>query len=356
MDAGLFVVRADSSSLIGTGHVMRCLTLAERYKSAGHTVHFICRDLAGNIASLVEQHGFVLHWLPRHALNPKFKGYEKWLTVTQEEDAQETTALLKTLPPITQLIVDSYSLDETWEKAVRPYVQKIFVLDDLANRPHDCDFLLDQNLYPQMEHRYDNLVSQHCQKFLGPRYALLRDEFYQARKRMPKKTENLKRILVFYGGADVTNETARAVRVLLSLRKQLPNIFVDVIIGASNVHREEITSFCQSPEAKDWLHCHDQVANMAEYMAKADLCLGAGGTTTWERCFLGLPTIVTAVAENQVAICQGCGESNLIRYLGKTGEVTAESLRQEILKATEPMILRAWQKSCSLDIPRRTWA
>ena len=338
-------IRVDSSEQIGSGHLMRCLTLAERLRNDGAVVHFICRELSGNLNHLVREQGFSLHILPRHTDHPALTGYAAWLTVPQEVDAEETRTILRQIQPVERLIVDSYALDAVWEQKLRPLVREIFVIDDLANRPHDCDVLLDQNYYREMRHRYDGLVPPACKLLLGPSHALLREEFYAAREKIGVRDGVLRRILVFYGGSDVTRETEKAIRALVEL--QLPSVAVDVVVGGSNPRRASIENLCA---AYDFLHYHCQVSNMAELMAHADLCLGAGGTTTWERCFLGLPAIVTAVAENQIQICEDCAEAGYICYLGRWDEVRQEDIAAVVQKCMMPQTLREMQRSCRLDV------
>ena len=335
------VIRADASEQIGSGHLMRCLTLADRMRREGTEVHFICRDLVGNLNHLVREQGFPLHVLPRHADDPSLSGYAAWLTVAQEMDARETGEVLCTLAPIMRLVVDSYALDEVWERIVRPLVGEIFVIDDLANRKHDCDMLLDQNFYRAMQYRYDGLVPPSCKLLLGPAHALLREEFYAAKKKLRRRDGHLRRVLVFYGGSDATCETEKAIHVLLQLH--LLSVAVDVVVGGSNPRRAYIEELCGK---HDFLRYHCQVSNMAELMAQADLSLGAGGTTTWERCFLGLPAIVTAIAENQLEVCRDCDEMGYIYYLGRWDEVTEEDIAAAVQKCTMPQVLREMQRRC----------
>ena len=341
--APIAAVRVDSSEVIGSGHLMRCLTLAERMREDGWEVHFICRDLPGSLAALVERQGFFLHLLPRHGHDASLEGYAAWLTVSQEIDAAETSDVLQGIPSVGRLIVDSYALDSEWERRLRPLAREIFVIDDLANRSHDCDTLLDQNFYRTMEKRYIGLVPPTCRLLLGPRHALLRREFCEARKTLRRRDGKLRRILVFYGGSDQTCETEKAIAALLQMK--LPGVDVDVVVGGSNPRQEPIRSICDEHE---FLHYHLQVSNMAELMASADLALGAGGTTTWERCFLGLPAIVTAIAENQFEICRDCAEAGLIYYLGKWDEVTQEYIAAGIERFMKFGKLEMFQKSCWL--------
>lgn len=338
------VIRVDSSERIGSGHLMRCLTLADRMRQEGKDVHFICRDLAGNLSRLVTAQGFALHLLLAHDGYAELTGYAAWLTVPQDVDARETIEILRYLQPVERLVVDHYALNAAWERRMRPLAQEIFVIDDLANRPHDCDILLDQNFYRDMECRYDGLVPPTCKLLLGPTYALLRREFYEVREKMQPRTGGVRRILIFYGGSDPTGETEKAIRALLMFG--CSDIEADVIVGGSNAHRQEIERLCA---AHDFLHYHCQVENMAEFMAAADLCLGAGGTTTWERCFLGLPAIVTAIAENQLQICRDCAERGLIRYLGAWTDVSAEDILQALRELSDPEELHALRRSCRLE-------
>lgn len=317
------MIRVDSSTSIGSGHLMRCLTLAKQMrKEKNAEVHFISRDLEGNLHEKIKEAGFTLHVLPRHPFDKRLVGYDVWLTVPQDVDAMETKAVLREFGKVDRLVVDSYALDIMWEQEMRPYVNEIFVIDDLANRKHDCDFLLDQNFYLDKDRRYLGLVPEGCKLLLGPRHALLREEFYEARKHLRKRDGSLRNILIFYGGSDLTNETMKALYALRIFHEMKPKMTADVIIGASNPHQEEIQAFCDNSDVRDWIAYHCQVDNMADYMARADLSLGAGGTTTWERCFLELPAIVTSVAENQVKIAEGCAAAGYITYLGRAEDVT----------------------------------
>ena len=261
-----------------------------------------------------------------------------------ELDAEETAEVLRAIRPVSRLVVDSYALDASWEQKMRPLASEIFVIDDLANRRHDCDFLLDQNFYRDLQHRYDDLVPEKCKLLLGPRYALLRQEFYEVKARLVPRDGSLRRILVFYGGSDRTQETEKAIRALVQL--QLSSVAVDVVVGGSNPRREQIERLCRQ---HDFLRYHCQVENMAELMAKADLCLGAGGTTTWERCFLGLPTIVTAIAENQFEICRDCAEAGLIYSLGRWDKVTDRDIIRAVQEFLNVNSLSRFQHNCQLE-------
>ncbi len=333
-------IRVDSSIAIGSGHLMRCLTLAKRMrKEKNAEVHFISRDLEGNLHGKIKDAGFPLHVLPRHSFNENLKDYNAWLTVPQEVDAAETKDVLRGLGKVDRLVVDSYALDITWEQEMRTFADDIFVIDDLANRVHDCDILLDQNFYLDMKTRYVGLVPEDCKLLLGPRHALLREEFDEARKHLRKRDGIIRNILVFYGGSDLTNETMKALRALQVFREAQPEITVDVIVGGSNPHQAEIRAFCNASDVRDWITYRCQVNNMADYMARADFSLGAGGSTTWERCFLELPAIVTVVAENQVKIAEDCAEAGYITYLGRAEMITELQIVSALNAATKERLL-----------------
>lgn len=322
------VFRADASTEIGTGHVMRCLSLANRLRRAGHASHFICRDLPGNLASFIEGCDFKVHLLPAPPsmvadfVTASEPPHARWLGVPWDVDAQDTSGALQQLgPDIDWLVVDHYAIDSHWEASLRPFANGIMVVDDLADRRHDCDLLLDQNLSRNKEPRYQAKVVEDCRLLLGPRYALLREEFHKGRNHTVKRDGSVSHILVFFGGADPNNITGKALQAVKILRR--PDILVDVIIGSSNPYRGGLEQQCNCMEN---VTCHFQVNNMAEFMGKADLALGGSGTTTWERCAMSLPALVVSLAWNQQAIAEAVAATGAITYLGTAEEVTAERI------------------------------
>lgn len=331
----LAVIRADASTSIGSGHVMRCLTLAHRLKKEKNAkVVFVMRDLPGNLIDVVEKQGFEVLKLSPANQKYSLNGYGLWLTVPMEVDAQQTIDLLQhylqehSCEVVDRQIVDSYALDEQWEQVLRPYCREIMVIDDLANRKHDCDILLDQNFYLNKDVRYVGLVPEHCKMLLGPEHALLRDEFYEVKKHLRKRDGNIKNILVFYGGSDLTNETEKAIKALVQLHDEGYSFTADIITGLSNSRGGKIEKICSKYH---FLHYYCQVSNMAEFMNKADLMLGAGGSTTWERLYMELPALVTAVAENQIQGCEDCSQAGLIDYLGESEKVTVDVIVNALL-------------------------
>ena len=314
------VFRVDASRQIGSGHLMRCLTLANQLQKLGtEKVIFVSRDLEGNLFSLVGARGYEICILPRHDGMPRLNGYAAWLTVSQEIDAEETLSAISQYGKISWLIVDSYAIDETWENMVGPYVSRIMAIDDLANRRHNVDVLLDQNFSPGRDKDYACLVPQDCKLLMGLDYLLLRDEFYAAKNKVKQRNGEIQRVLVFFGGVDLTDETSKT----LDAMELFPALVVDVVVGGSNPQAEKIAARCR--KKANWQY-HYQIDYMASLMAKADLAIGAGGTATWERGFLGLPSLVISVADNQSGGARYYDSLAIWKYLGEAAKVTTSDI------------------------------
>ncbi|EPC8408826.1 MULTISPECIES: UDP-2,4-diacetamido-2,4,6-trideoxy-beta-L-altropyranose hydrolase [Bacillus] len=314
--------RADASIEIGTGHIMRCLTLAQELRNKGAQVYFICRKLQGDLHQYILNKGFHVFVLDGDGENTNFLSaenaiYLNWLKYYWFVDAQQTNDILSQLPKCDWLIVDHYGLDNKWESALRKTVKKIMVIDDLANRMHDCDLLLDQNLYDNLNDRYKDLIPEHSLVKLGPKYAILRPEFHAAKKISRKRTGKIERIFIFFGGHDVTNETLKTLRALQNINKN--NLKIDVVVGSQNPHKEGIQTYCKSVSNASY-YC--QIENMEELLVRADLGIGAGGTTTWERCFLGLPSITITTAQNQIEVTKAVAKVGATWNIGTADNVS----------------------------------
>ncbi len=320
------LIRADASIQIGTGHVMRCLTLADELRGGGAEAVFVCREFDGNLCGYIEEKGYIVHRLPvsneqKHNIEGNLK-HAAWLGADWQTDARQVEEIIKDLDtPPDWLVVDHYAIDERWGRYLRSYCKKIMVIDDIADCVHDCDLLLDQNFYENLESRYDGLVPSGCKKLLGPKYALLRSEFREARKNLRKRDGHVKRIMIFFGGSDPTNETTKALEAIRMLNR--PDIAVDVVVGSANPYRKIIEQIASDlPDCT----CHFKVEDMAALMTRADLAVSAGGTTVWERCALALPSLVTTVAENQEKTVSDMAESGYLLFLGRSEEVSVDSL------------------------------
>jgi UDP-2,4-diacetamido-2,4,6-trideoxy-beta-L-altropyranose hydrolase len=301
--------RVDASLAIGTGHVMRCLTLAEALSAQGGRCHFICRAHPGHMLGLIARRGFAVTVLPVAALQA---GDVSWLGCDWQTDARETAETLASLDS-DWLVVDHYGLDQRWEKALQPYYQRLMVIDDLADRPHRCDVLLDQNL-GRVPGDYAALVPTACGVLAGPTYALLRGEFSALRDASLARRVNpfLNRVLVTMGGVDLVNATAHVLAALA--QSALPqDCRITVVMGAAAPWLDQVRDLAaRLPWATEVLV---NISDMARRMAESDLAIGAAGSTSWERCCMGLPTVLVVLADNQrpgAAALQCAGAAQLI--------------------------------------------
>jgi len=306
------IFRVDASLQMGTGHIMRCLTLAQALKEKGANVEFICRKHEGNLIDKIRSNGFVVHELKMFEetkVDTKL-AHSHWLGATQQQDADACVDIFKA-KKVDWLIVDHYALDEQWQKRLKPYYEKLMVIDDLADRKHQCDILLDQTFGRQQED-YSAFTPKDCQLLLGSQYALLRPEFatwrpYSLERR--SKPE-FKQLLINMGGVDVDNVTETVLDELKTYN--LPNdINITVVMGGSAPHLESVKSKAMTLPYKTEVRV--DVDNMAEIMANSDVAIGAAGATTWERCCLGLPTIQIVIADNQIDIAKNLDSINVIQ-------------------------------------------
>jgi UDP-2,4-diacetamido-2,4,6-trideoxy-beta-L-altropyranose hydrolase len=324
------VVRVDASIEMGMGHLMRCLSLARALADNGASVFFLLRSHAAGLTRLIEGEGHSVRLLPDPDGRPDVPAadgtaHALWLPTTWQKDAEQTSEAIDRIGPVDWLIVDHYALDARWERTQRERVPRILAIDDLADRNHDCDILLDQNLVLEMEGRYRGRLPATSKALLGPSYALLRREFAEQRKSLRERRGKVGRILVCFGGSDPDNETAKALVAIKSLSDR--SLTVDVAIGLTNPNAASIAGLCRElPEAR----LYRGAGNMAELMKCADLAIGAGGVMSWERCCLGLPTIAADIAANQIGALTALAEAGAVVYLGAAASVSGEQLASSI--------------------------
>lgn len=336
------VFRVDSSTQMGTGHLMRCLTLAESLREHGVQIHFICREHTGNLITQLQKRTMsvtVLH-APIVSRAEPSKDYTAWLGVTQTEDAKESIEVLNGEKP-DWLVVDHYGLNVEWEGFLRPHIGKLMVIDDLADRNHDCDVLLDQNYLVDGDQRYGNLVSPHCNMLLGPRYALLKKAFAELRGQLESRPHELKNILVFFTAGDDKGETLKAMQGLELFGKVER---VDVVVGQSNLDNATIRKKCA--ELNWGYHC--QVDYMPKLIVQADLVIGAGGSSNWERCALGVPALVTILAENQAAIAQALDQAGIVINLGWGCDLQAQDYENVLVALNHSRLASMSMKASEL--------
>ena len=310
---------------------MRCLTLAEHLRSAGGNVKFACRELTGNLnAYISDQRRFEVVSLSAQessAGNSFENKYDSWLRVSWQEDASECTQWIRKLNFTPDwLIVDHYVLDEQWQSAMRPHSHKIAVIDDLANRKHDCDLFIDPNYFRNSNERYSTFVSKSCIQLLGPRYALIGAEYLEARKLRGIHDGQIRNVLVYFGGTDSSGAT---IKVLDALEERdFTSLSIHVVIGLNNPYKYEIARRCQ--KHKLWRH-YGHLDNMAQLMLHMDLVIGAGGATTWERSCLGIPGLIVTIAPNQEVPAQEMAEDGLQFLIGRNEDVTPTIISNALL-------------------------
>ena len=331
--------RCDASLSIASGHVIRCRTLARELRARGKEIIFLCRQQQGDLIDLLDQEFQVLA-LPelKIAACEGLVGrelYEAWLGCSQLEDAADTLQALDNagITSASWLIVDHYGLDASWQRqlingfAGAITSPKLLVIDDLADRTHVADLLLDQNFFGNItDYRYHELVPSNCSQLLGPRYAMLGPEFAQIHSLVPVRTE-LRRLLVYFGGVDPDNLTARTLEILLD--PQMANLAVDVVLGLQSPHRRSVEELVAR---RPFTNLYHSMPSLAGLMARADLAIGAGGTTTWERACLGLPSLVVPIAANQLEVVAALDDDGYLLT------ISHEFLRERIQKAISRLI------------------
>lgn len=328
------VFRVDASVAIGTGHVFRCLTLARALQQRGADCRFVCADLPGNMADALRQQGFAVHVLARDpGISPDDGGcgpvHLHWLQTDQQHDAYQTLDTLAQdgLEYPDWWVVDHYGLDADWEREVKGR-SHLAVIDDLADRDHFCDLLTDPGMLRQ-EQDYAGRVSVTTPLLIGPRFALLRDEFRQWRVHSLARRlhARLRHVLVFMGGMDPAGSTRNVLQSLAQpdLREALQ---VTAVMGQQAPSLAEVKA-CMEKLPTHW-QLLTQVSDMARIMSECDLAIGACGTTVWERACLGLPSICAVLAENQVVVgehLQAAGIAHVVQGVSGLGEPLQTLLR-----------------------------
>lgn len=334
--------RVDASLDIGTGHVMRCLTLAGALAASGAECRFICRQPPGHLIEHIRNKGYRIDTLlpagtsmlaMRGESQPRsYPPHADWLGCPWKTDAAETRAILSQDEP-DWLVVDHYALDARWEQALQGSYKKLMVIDDLADRPHACDLLLDQNLGREPGD-YEALTPAHCKRLIGPRYALLRPEFAALREYSLQRRQQpaLKRLLITMGGVDQPNATGKVLEALKTC--PLPSdCQITVVMGASAPWLEQVRSLAATMPWTTTVRV--SISDMAQVMADSDLAIGAAGATSWERCCLGVPTVVLVLAENQRSIAQALSDA------GAALLIDAETFKNQALITPELFELQA---------------
>lgn len=320
-------IRTDSSHLIGTGHVVRCLTLAEALRAKGATVSFICRELSGMIVNQIIDKGFPVEMLCANLTTAGFDNPENtaphghWLPVSELQDANDTLEVLKKISAVDLVIVDHYALTAVWEGILKSKLSvKIFVIDDLADRKHDCDYLHDA-CDVSGKPRYETLLPKTCVTMIGPSFGLLREQFTLMHSQGYRDRTKIKSMMIFSGGRSYPEFLSLLVTCLNedAFREIQKNFVIPDFDRHDDFLKQSILSIPN-------ISLHRQVASMAEFMNEQDLYLGSGGTVSWERFCVGLPGVVVAVADNQYQISKNLADQGFQFFLGHIDSLQTEDL------------------------------
>ena len=305
-------LRTDASRRIGTGHLRRCLSLAQALRDEGAQVRFVCRD-HDEISRIAAEDGEAVAWLPHaggYTPRPDEPAHADWAECSWQDDADETIATLRDLRP-DWVLVDHYAFDARWhERVASALACRIAVIDDLADRPLACALVIDQNLHPDHAAKYAACLQTPVRILGGPRYALLAPRYRSApRYRFRRHVQS---IGIFMGGGDPKDFSSR---VLIACR--------DVAGFAGEI---ELVSSSRNPNfdrhrelAKRWPNTrvlYDE-PDLTGFFARHDLQIGSGGIAAWERCVLGAPTLALQIASNQLAVLPELANAGAIEWLDR---------------------------------------
>ena len=339
------VFRVDASNAIGSGHVMRCLTLAEELRSRGFGCEFICRSHIGHLGENIESKKFKLHMLPADDEQIDYSpanelAHASWLGCRWQTDAEQTNQYLEAIKP-EWLIVDHYALDNRWENKVQENCQNLLAIDDLADRLHECDILLDQNLFKNLTQRYSGKVPDSCLQLLGPKYALLQPIYSRLRSQVKARKLPLNKLMIFFGGFDACNLTGMTLAALDGMKSSFSK--VDVVLSKQSPNYHEVKDQIKSYES---VVLHSDLPTLAPLMLNADLAIGAGGATSWERLCLGLPSLVITLAENQRTMNLHLHEMNLVELIGDVTTINQEQITLALENVLLKNNIEDWSVAC----------
>ena len=343
--------RVDASDKIGTGHVVRCLTLAMQMRRSGDFVLFVCRELPGHLCEMIESFGFDVSRLPAEemqfvSIDPSSGApHASWLGVNWETDAAQTRNCMLHYGLFDWLIVDHYAIDYCWEKKLRSLTKKLMVIDDLFDRKHEADLLLNQSILSEVTGLYTNLIPSSCKVLIGPKYALLRDDFKILRGQIAPKTGKIERLFIYFGGIDQNNFTGKCLEVLEQIAPL--NIEVDVVMPIAGRHQHAIVEIANR---NSFVTLHYHMPSLSKLMAHADLAIGAAGTTSWERLCLGLPSYLISLAKNQLPIAKTLEENGLAVWLGHHDKVTKTVIAKSLEKVFQNGYSENWSTKCRATV------
>ena len=298
------VIRADAGSHVGGGHILRCLSIAFELHREGWSVALVTIRETDDALD-----GLIPDWVEKVFLKP--------------EETCDPHAMRDAVPSGCRLlIVDHYDLDESYESSLRGWAEQILVVDDLANRPHNCDFLVDHT-YGRDRDDYKKSVPPHCTLMCGSDYMLLRSEFARRRLRGVRSPDDAfppRRVLVFMGMGDADCLSVRALSALIESKLGLQT---RVLLGALS---PAVAPAIELAEKHSNIEVLVNAPDMAAHLEWADFAIGTAGTSAWERCCLAIPTIALKITDhtndNQRVVADALRENGGALDLGEGKNVS----------------------------------
>lgn len=306
MNIRTLLIRADATAAIGTGHVMRCLALAQAWQDAGGRAVFVMAEATPSVEERLRSEGVDVVRLSDPA--------------GTEGDSLQTARLAVT-HGAEWVVVDGYHFGAEYQLALKKAGCKVLFVDDNGHAAHySADLVMNQNAYAN-EDLYRNRESE-TELLLGLQYAMLRREFRRWREQRRDDPEVGSKVLVTLGGSDAANLTVRVIQALEQL--ELATIEATIVAGGSNPHTRELEMAVSKSKVR--LRLLRNVTSMPELMAWADVAVSAAGTTMLELAFIGVPTILVTVADNQRSNARACEKLGLAQDLGDLAHVSAVQL------------------------------
>lgn len=315
------LIRADASAHIGTGHMMRCLALAQAWQDAGgHAIFAMAMQAPAPETRLGEE------------------GMETVHLATQPgsaDDAGQTVDLARRAGALT-VVVDGYHFDAEYQRIIKDAGLRLLFIDDYGHADYYwADLVLNQNIHAHAG-LYANRAS-YTQLLLGTRYVLLRREFLKWREWEREIPDVARKVLVTLGGGDPDNVTLKVIHALQ--QAQIDGLEAVVVVGGNNPHHEALKSAVRDSQVP--IRLKSNVANMPELIAWSDVAISAGGSTCWELAFMGLPNLVLVLAENQRPIAEGLDDAKVAINLGWHTSVSTSEITQAMVQLSKDSVTRS---------------
>ncbi len=327
------------------GHLMRCLSLADYLKQNGYKCHFLARNFNTKILNVVKRSQHSLHLLPKKKMviiniNKSKFIYSDWLQVTQQVDFMESYKFIKKINP-GLVVVDHYGIDKTWHLLAKQRGLKLFVLDDLGDRQHYCDILLDTTPGRKKDD-YLGKINREAILLLGNNYCIIRDEFLKLRKlSLRRDRTRLSKLMVSMGGMDADNNTLKIMEKLKTLDLDIKITF---IMGNETKDHKKIIALSKQLNVKNMVLPYS--TSISKLMLESDLAIGTPSVTALERCCMGLPSINITTSRNQKTIASNLEDIGAAIDLGRIEKLSS----QKIVKTINNIYLnKKYLKSMSVE-------